>query len=336
MMCSMPSSTRSSRRKRRNTTIVMVAAAVGALAILVASLLLNWPTSDSDNAGSGSGTFGSAPAPDVAFEAKAGECLTWSESDASDIRKVTCAEPHLFEVTGPFDLKAEFPPQAPYPSAEHWQRLKEERCIEVTDQYLQGEFDPNGRFSIGAFTPSKENWEDGDRTLHCGLQQPGPSGKLYPVEGAAGEMDQSNVYPAGRCLGISGSQVWDPVACSQQHAVEISAVVNLSEEFTEGYPSEDDQDTFLATKCEELTAGYAGGPEVAEDKGLIVFWDTMPEESWNVGSRLVNCKLGVPLPDGSGLAPVTGSVKNQVKIGKQPAGERTTPTQPGAPATRPR
>lgn len=313
----------------------MIAAAVGALLILGASVLLNWPTGGSGGIG-GSGKFGSAPAPDVAFEAKAGECLSWAEPDASDIRKVTCAEPHLFEVTGPFDLKAEFPPKAPYPNAQQWQQLKQERCIEVTNQYLQGGFDPNGRFSIGAFTPSKDNWEDGDRTLHCGLQEPGPSGKLYPIKGEARGMDQSNVYPAGRCLGISGTRIWDPVDCSKQHAVEITAVVNLAEQFKDGYPSEQDQDGFLSTKCEELTAGYAGGPTAAKDKGLIVFWDTMPEESWNIGSRQVNCKLGVPLPDGSGLAPVTGSVKDQVKIGQRPAPEQGTPTQPGAPATRPR
>ena len=33
------------------------------------------------------------------------------------------------------------------------------------------------------------------------------------------------------------------------------------------------------------------------------------QESWDAGSTLVNCKVAAKLPDGSGLAPVTGSLK---------------------------
>lgn len=325
-----PARTPRTGRKPPNTTLVMVAAAIGALLILTVSILLNWPM-ESGKVGGPAGV-GEAPAPKVVFETRAGECLHWTEPDAADIRKVTCDEPHLFEVSGPYDLR-EFPPNAPFPSTQQWQEIKQQRCIEVSDQYLGGRFDKEGRFTVGAFTPSQEGWAEGDRTLHCGLQQPGPSGKLFPITGQAAKMDQSNVYPAGRCLGINGTQVWDPVDCARPHAVELSGVINLADQFQGNFPSEGEQDGFLDTKCEELTSAYAGGPTVAEDKGLIVYWDTLSEQSWAAGSRQVNCKLSAQLPDGSGLAPVTGSVKGQVQVGRSPAGQQSTPTEPGAPAT---
>lgn len=324
----------SKQSSRRTPTVMMLAAALGALVILVVSMVLNWPMGS--GATSGSGQFGSAPAPEVAFETHPGECLNWTEPDASDISKVTCGERHLFEAAGSFDLTKEFGRQAPYPDAQQWQQLKQQRCAEVTNQYLQGKLDPHGRFSVGAFTPSKDGWDNGDRTLHCGLQQPGPSGKLFPTEGSATQIDQSDVYPAGRCLGINGTEIWDPVDCAQEHGVEISGIVNLADQFKAGYPTEGDQDGFLAAKCQELTAAYAGGPTTAKDKGLVVFWDTKTPESWNAGSRQVNCKLGALLPDGSGLAPVTGSVKGTVRIANRPAAKLSTPTEPGAPATAPR
>ncbi|QUG99529.1 septum formation family protein [Saccharopolyspora erythraea] len=328
-MADTDSSTRTSRRKP-HTRLVMISAAIGAMLILLISALLNWP-SGGDGVG-GPGRIGSAPAPRAVFSAKAGTCLNWTEPDAADIRQVTCSEAHLFEVTGTADLKGEFGPQAPFPDTEQWQQLKTDRCTQVSAQFLSGRFDPHGRFAVGAFTPSEQGWAEGDRTLHCGLQQPGPSGKLYRVSGSASKIDQSNVYDEGRCLGINGTAVWDPVDCAQLHSVEITGVVDLGEQFPGGFPAVPEQDNFLATRCGELTAGYAGGPTVVRDKGLTTYWDTLPMESWDAGSRKVNCKVSAQLPDGSGLAPVTGSVKGEVRVDKEPAPEDAAPVQPGVPA----
>ncbi|MCI2418660.1 septum formation family protein [Saccharopolyspora sp. K220] len=303
--------------------------------ILVISAVLNWPTGGETGVG-GPGQIGSAPAPRVVFEAEPGTCLNWTEPDAADISQVTCAERHLFEVTGTADLRDEFGGNVPFPSTEQWQQIKQQRCIQVSNQFLANRFDPHGRFSVGAFTPSEDGWANGDRVLHCGLQQPGPSGKLYPITGSAAQLDQSNTYPAGRCLGINGTAVWDPVDCARPHAVEITGVVNLGEQFPGGFPAEADQDGFLATRCADLTAQYAGGPTVAKDKGLVTYWDTLTQESWDAGSRQVNCKVSAQLPDGSGLAPVTGGVKGQVQVGTAPAPHGTVPVEPGVPATEPR
>ncbi|GAA4864487.1 septum formation family protein [Saccharopolyspora cebuensis] len=321
------------RRKKPDTRLVMISAALGALLILVVSALLNWPTG---GGGGGSNRFGANPAPPAVFDATAGTCLTWRSADASDIGKIGCERPHLFEVTGKADLAAQFPPNAPYPPTEQWQQLKMDHCTQVARNFLGGRFDPNGKFGVGAFTPSEESWQRGDRTLFCGLQQPGPSGRLHPITGDAARIDQSNTWPVGTCLGINGTEPWDPVDCAQPHSLEITGLVNLAEQFPEGYPPVEEQDGFLATRCEEITAEYAGSPTAARDKGLVVSWDTLAQESWDAGSREVNCKVGATLPDGSGLAPVTGSVKGEVQVGTEPAPVDPTPPQPGAPATEPR
>ncbi|MFR9729085.1 septum formation family protein [Saccharopolyspora sp. MS10] len=326
------SDNRNHRRSSRNTRLVMIAAALGGALVLLISALLNTPSGGGGSGWGGPGRQGAAPATPPVFEAEAGTCLHWIEPDAADIRQVKCTERHLFEVTGKADLRADFAGTAPYPSAEQWQQLKQERCTAVSEQYLRGRFDPEGRFSVGAFTPSQRGWGSGDRTLHCGLQQPGPSGELFASKGDVAHQDQSNTYDVGRCLGINGTEVWDPVDCARPHAVEVTGIIDLSTEFPAEYPSEDDQDDFLATRCGELTAEYAGSPTAVEDKKLVAYWDTLTEESWDAGSREVNCKASAQLPDGSGLAPVTGSVKGDVTVGEEPAPQNSAPVQPGVPA----
>lgn len=325
-----------SRRKKPNTRLVMISAAIGAMLVLVISAVLNWPTGANGPGGGGRGTNGASPASPPVFEAQAGACLNWTKADAADISQVRCDQPHLFEVTGRADLRATFGPGVPFPSNEQWQQLKQEHCTEVSSNFLSGRLDPNGRFSVGAFTPSEAGWKSGDRALHCGLQQPGPSGKLYRFSKSIGKLDQSDTYEVGRCLGINGTAVWDPVDCAQQHSVEITGLVDLGEQFPSGFPEEAAQDEFLATRCAELTARYAGSPTAVTDKGLVSYWDTLPPESWNAGSRQVNCKVSAQLPDGSGLAPVTGSVKGEVEVGEEPAPEDTATISPGVPATEPR
>ncbi|GAB3286120.1 septum formation family protein [Parasphingorhabdus pacifica] len=323
-------------RKKLNTRLVMISAAIGALLVLLVSALLNWPTGGDGSGAGGPGGEGAAPAPPPVFEAKAGDCLNWTQADAADIEQARCNSPHLFEVTGRADLGPEFAGEAPYPASEQWQELKQEHCTGVAREYLQGGFDPNGRFSVGAFTPSEEGWNSGDRELHCGLQQPGPSGKLYRFEDRVANLDQSDVYQVGKCLGINGTAVWEPVRCTEPHSVEITGLVDLGAQFPDGYPAEEDQDNFLATRCGELTAEFAGSPTAVEEKGLVAYWDTVPPESWEAGSHKVNCKVSAQLPDGSGLAPVTGSVKGEVRVGEEPAPEISDTVSPGAPADNPR
>jgi hypothetical protein len=325
-----------SSRKRPSTRLVMSTVAVGALLILGISAGLSRPGGGDRLSTGASGRKGASPAPALVNSANPGDCLDWTAPDASDIHQVPCAQPHLFEITGRTSLRSDFAVRSPFPDTEQWQQLKQDRCAQVSLRFLGGRLDPKGRFSVGAFTPSGQGWKSGDRTLHCGLQQPGPSGKLYRFTGNVANLDQSDIYPTGQCLGINGTAVADPVAdCGRPHSVEITGAVNLGEHSRSGYPSDSDQDGLLATQCAALTDQYAGSPGTATGKGLIAYWDTLSRESWETGSRQVNCKVSAQLPDGSGLAPLIGSIKGTVQVGRTAAPEDPHPGQAGIPATEP-
>ncbi|HEU0086169.1 MAG TPA: septum formation family protein [Pseudonocardiaceae bacterium] len=252
------------------------------------------------------------------LRAPAHTCLTWQQPDASDARQVSCVQPHLFEVIGTVEL-ADLEARTPFPDAPSWQQLVTSRCTQRTTQALAGRFDPFGRFSVGAIKPSVDSWRRGDRTLRCGVQSSGRSGALFATTGSAAHQDQSDVHPPGTCLGNDGKTVGDPVDCARPHAVEVVGVVDLSAAFPKRYPDETAQDGVLDAECTKLAADFAGGPEVVGKKGLTVFWETLRPQSWQAGSRRVDCRLGAFLPDRSGFAPVTGSVKGPVQVGKQPA-----------------
>ena len=166
-------------------------------------------------------TLASAPVPDdnpplgdrEPPPATPGTCLNWKRSDAADAVTVDCAKQHLFEQAGPVQL-ADFTPGSPIPDNQRFRTLVNERCTPLVSKYLNGKYDPNGGFRAGALKPSAKSWNDGDRTLRCGLQRFSRSGALYPILGKVAEQDQADVRPAGTCLGIDGRFIGDPVDCS--------------------------------------------------------------------------------------------------------------------------
>jgi hypothetical protein len=282
------------------------------------------------------GNFAALPAapqePEVvqvpAPPATPGTCLTWSRADAADTALVDCGQPHLFEQAGPVVLGD----QVALPSDEVFRQLVAERCEPVVLDYLGGALDPQGRFRVGALKPSPTKWDQGDRELRCGLQTASRSGALYPIVGTVAENDQSAVEEPGTCLAIDGTRVGDPVACSGPHALETVGIVDLSDQFPDAFPAVPDQDSYLQTRCAEVAAEYAGGETVVADKGLTVYWNNMAEESWNAGSRRVNCNVAALLPDKSTFAPVTGSVTGTVTVGTEVAPPATSAPAAGQPA----
>lgn len=316
----------------------MLSAVFGGTLLLLVSAFWSLPAERSGSSPIGVGLVGSGGGETTTteppkFEAAPGTCMNWAEPDSSDMREVNCDEPHLLEVTGKVDLWARFGPKAPYPDKSVWEEVASKNCTEIAESHLGGPLDPNGRFKVSTFPPTKASWENGNRTLHCALQRPGPAGQLYRFTGKVAELDQSNVHEPGTCLGISGTSVSSLVDCSKRHSSEITGVVDLSEKFPDAFPPIKKQDEFLATRCKKITGEYAGSPKAAGDKGLAVYWDNIPKESWQTGSHKVNCKVGATLKEG-GLAPITGSVKGKVSVGDKPA--PTTSPSPGVPANRPR
>jgi hypothetical protein len=286
------------------------------------------------------GSFASLPAPAGPQEVAAvalppstpGTCLNWTRADASDTQAVDCGQAHLFEQAGTVLLTD----QTELPDDGRWRQLVRERCDPVVKQYLNGRFDPDGRFRIGALKPSPAKWEQGDRELRCGLQSASRSGALYPMAGKAVEQDQAAVHGAGTCLGIDGRTIGDPVDCAGPHAVEAVGVVDLSKKFdADEFPAVDEQDEFLQTECTKVATKYAGGDDVIGEKKLTVYWDNLTEDSWTAGTRRVNCNLAALLPDRSGFAPVTGTVRGPVTVSDTAAPPATNSPEPGVPAQAP-
>lgn len=276
---------------------------------------------------------GEEPHGDEAFNAPAGACLNWTSPDGADVATVDCAQPHLFEAVGQVSLNTAFGPAAAFPAEEAWLSIVREKCTPLASTFLEDRYDPLGRYSVGALKPSQPGWRNGDRTLHCGLQVVAQSGELYRTMGAARGQDQADVHEPGTCLAIDGVDVGDPVDCAQPHAVEVVGVVDLAGPFPEAdYPDEAKQDAVAEPACAQLAADYSGGPTVVADKKLTVYWDTLSLESWKAGTRKVDCKLGALLPDKTGFAPVTGSVRGVVEVGTTPAPPTSPTAVPGAPA----
>ncbi|WP_459548758.1 septum formation family protein [Nocardia sp. X0981] len=317
----------------------LLAVAAGAIVAALLTMALSGFENDSNlQARSPAGAVAGA---DKVFASVAtGDCLTWTAPDHSDLVELDCAEEHLFEVTDTVDLSeypgSEFGPNAPWPDSLRLTELREEHCVPATQRYLNGRFDPRGKYAVGLMYPSNDGWTNSnDRILRCGLQIPGLSGNPMPKTGRVAEGDQSKVYDAGVCLGISQNLPTDPIDCSQEHAVEIASTVDLSARFPGGPPAKDDQDQFLEEECGRTTNEYLGGPHVLRDKTLTVFFDYIDARSWLAGSRKLNCMVGKGA-DQEGFAPLVGPARGRLLINGQepvppPNSGRSTPAPlPGA------
>jgi hypothetical protein len=299
-----------------STRLYMVGAFVGAVLLLALSAVAGWPIMP------GRATEVEAPAT-LAANAPAGTCLTWTRPDAGDMAEVDCARPHLFEVTGSADISAQYPQGAAFPDESAWQKAAQAGCAASATSYL-GRLDPTGRYVVGALKPTSAQWNSGARTLRCGLQRSTPAGQLLSTTGSARGADQSNVFPAGTCLALVDKAAGGPVSCGDQHSYEIVGTVDLRGQFPDGYPPIGQQQTALGKLCQPIVAAYTGNANLGTYQ-LSATWDTISPQSWAAGSYQVNCKIGALLPDGSGLGPVTNSVKG---IGR-PATVPTTGTPGG-------
>lgn len=306
------------------TRVLMVGVFLGAIVALTLSVAFSW---------GGAATFGGGkvdetPEAKAAFHSGAGSCINWTQADASDIHLVPCAQAHLYEVTGVVNVADKYPPGAPQPSVDDWRDLALNKCSDGAQRYLGKALDPYGKFTVSALRPGTSEWADGDRDMRCVLEWAAPGGALEPVTGPAASQSQSPVWNPGTCLALAGKSVGNPIDCAQPHAYEIVATVDLKDKFKDDYPSQKDQASYLDTECNKDVQGYAGGVDLDSQK-LIMTWDLREQESWDAGSTLVNCKVAAKLPDNSGLAPVTGSIK-QAAQDAPPAGG--APPQDGQPA----
>ncbi|WP_280182571.1 septum formation family protein [Nocardia cyriacigeorgica] len=321
----------------------LLAVAVGAVTAAMVTLFVTGFENDSGLEAHNPAVAVPAGAEKTFGTATRGDCLSWTAPDRSDLVEVDCADKHLFEVTADIDLSKypgkEFGPGSRFPDSLRFTELKEEHCVTAAQQYLGGKFDPRGRFVVGLMYPSPEGWaKTGDRKLRCGLQAAGLTGAAsapLPTTGSVLDNDQSKVFAPGVCLGINQNLPTDPVDCTQPHAVEIVATVDLGGRFQGPPPPKEEQDKFVEGECARLSTEYLGGPDVLRNKTLTLFFDYIDARSWLAGSRKLDCMVGKGA-DREGFAPITGSARGDILInGQAPVpppsdGRYTPPPLPGA------
>lgn len=230
--------------------------------------------------------------------AAAGDCLTWSFTPAGDINRfeqTDCAAPHRFEVTTRENLGAypssEFGPDAPPPDLTRQAQLREELCYQPAIAYLNGVYDPHGRYSVAPILPPPGAWEKGDRTMLCGLQSTDAKGTPLATTGRVAEQDQARVVDPGVCVSIDAASVPHTVDCEEDHSFEVTRVVNLAEHFPDTVPSPDQQNELLNKLCTQAAEEYVGNEENLYQSTLEPFWTTISADAWMGGSRSVNCSL---------------------------------------------
>lgn len=321
---------KNSWRSAKATRIMLVAALASTTALSTYNII------DSREGGSTQQAISpgeSAVGSDVEFTAAtfttadAGACLTWQEagedSDIAGFEQTNCDSEHRFEVSSREDLSAypssEFGDDAPMPDLTRQAQLREELCLTPTLSYLGGVFDPLGKYSVASILPPQEFWEQGDRTLLCGIQATDDQGNVIATKGAAATQDQARVAQVGECVAVDASSTTRVVDCADPHQLETTKIVDLLPVFPEGTPSIEDQDNHLRRVCTQAAQEYLGGDDALYYSTLQPFWSTITANSWTGGSHSVNCSL-VFANRNKSFGTLAGSATDKFTInGKPPA-----------------
>ena len=263
--------------------------------------------------------------------AASGDCLNWTSSvrgQPSDIVSTTCEEPHRFEVAGRIDL-AEATPDDVYPEGQRRVDLANELCAPVIDRFVGDRpLDPEGRFARALIPPSAEGWEAGDRSALCGIAPKELDGSSAEIDMPFAVADQHRLWEPGTCIGINDQRTPSgEVDCTEDHAFEVVANVDVSGLFPEGeFPPEPaDQTAISADACYNAAVEYTGDVEALRRTTLVPA-QVMPISplSWATGSRTVNCAL-MRVADPGPFAVLRGSVHDGVTIeGEAPVVPTTT------------
>lgn len=230
--------------------------------------------------------------------ADAGSCLNWStaaDGTPTGFEQTDCDQEHRFEVSAREDLgtypSSEFGDEAERPDVTRQAQLREELCRAVTLRYLDGRLDPSGRYSVASILPPAADWEAGDRTLLCGLQSTDDSGTPVATHGNVAKVDQARVTQPGECVAVDEVNALHKVDCGADHQLETTLIVDLAPVFPQGTPSVEEQDEHLKEVCTQAAMDYLGGEEQLYRSTLQPFWSSLSAESWDGGSRSVNCAL---------------------------------------------
>ncbi|HIW96066.1 MAG TPA: septum formation family protein [Candidatus Corynebacterium gallistercoris] len=316
----MPISQARRRKRARSVSVALTAALCGGVGVGAFALVAP------------EGSTPLAPSPekkgeaieDVSFtSAGTGDCVNWTpgaQGVNTGFTTVDCAAPHRFEVSAREDLAkyptSEFGPEANQPDLARQEQLTNELCAGPTLKYLEGKLDPEGRYSISPILPPQSAWAEGDRTMLCGVMVQDANGRSVETTGFAAQQDQARVFPADTCVRVDGD-VTNEVPCQEEHAWQVTSLVNLGERFPDSWPGVEQQNEYLNEVCTNAARDYLGGDDALYESTLTPFWNTLQQQSWDAGSRSVNCALTYGQPGGS-FATLNGDVRQGFTINGQP------------------
>lgn len=113
-------------------------------------------------------TTTTAPTSSLAYRTYAiGDCVTWDQAqDTANTQVVDCAKPHLIEIMGTVSLAR----WNHYPTSVEAHHLLAVDCQQVVRRKL-GHKLALGDDTLGDIYPQTSAWDQGDRTVWCGVVQ---------------------------------------------------------------------------------------------------------------------------------------------------------------------
>jgi hypothetical protein len=115
----------------------------------------------------------------AADDLKVGDCFNIpSGTSIQTVEKQPCNESHNAEVFFVGDYTGEN-----YPISLSLDSFIEDTCVPAFETYVGRAVDSEPELSIGYFYPSRDGWDDGDKTITCYVSQPDESPMTESLKG---------------------------------------------------------------------------------------------------------------------------------------------------------
>jgi hypothetical protein len=238
-----------------------------------------------------------------------GDCVIWDERPGRGGTRVAnvvgCAEPHLIEITGRYDITGG---TGGFPSETEWRDITQNgECGRLAAKYVGGELDAQGRFYASSIMPTIEGWVQGDREVWCGVSARTPAAHtdpniLDPFQGAVKGQAQATLFNTGACLATDPAThaILGTVPCGEPHAYEVTGTVEAGSYFTQAPASDSPQwGKRLNPACTTVSRTYFSAKVPA---GVAAGAMPIDPQSWRTGQRKANClaarydSAGQPIP----------------------------------------
>ena len=225
------------------------------------------------------------------------------------------------------------PPRgAPFPADAAWQKLFADRCAPLVARYLGKPLDPSGATrSAHSSRPRRRGAMATARCAAACRRPASPAPSLLDREGRRRRPGRG--LPARHLpRALRQGRVRPGVLVREDPRRRGGRTVDLGAKFTAGLPSVDDQDNFLQPACTGRPG--PGRRAAARRVQLTVYWTNLSQASSDA-ARAASAATWGAAADDSGFAPLTGAVKDGVKIGGAAPDAPDPLPAPGAPAVEP-